>query len=161
MSLLVMSYMWGNIVFVNLWTMILTGVSGAKKKNLKIHLFPQVFLSPVKEAFWFTTRFLWLIPLGNGAMLETECQLLLWPLDSHQSGSHTNFAEGSWAWCSFLPPCCFVSVPVSNHWHSWRKKPADMYMPSHPVYLAFEFIYHGWLLGMSVGYDCLYTLNLF
>lgn len=50
-----MSYVWGNIVgetvFVNLWTMILTGVSGAKKKNLEIHLFPQAFLSPVKEAF--------------------------------------------------------------------------------------------------------------
>lgn len=32
-----MSYVWGNIVgetvFVNLWTMILTGVSGAKKEK--------------------------------------------------------------------------------------------------------------------------------
>lgn len=74
-SLLVMSHVWGNIVgkiaFVTLWTMILTGASGAKETKGRTSIPTSVFLSPVKELFQFTSRFLWPIPLGNGVILGT------------------------------------------------------------------------------------------
>lgn len=76
-----MSHVWGNIiekmiVFVNLWTIIFPGVFGAKKEKPGSTSVPtSVFLSPTKDLFQFTTRFLWLVPLGNSAMLGTECQL--------------------------------------------------------------------------------------
>lgn len=63
------------------------------------------------------------------------------------AGSHTNLGEGlcvsRLSIVFFSSTLHFASVPMSNCWHRWRKKPAEMHMPGHPVYLFFEFIYHG------------------
>lgn len=141
--------------------MVPTEISGAEKKSLEIDPFPRVwFLFPVKEALQPPTRFLWLVPLGNGAILgAVSAYAVATEYSPELVVSSSNFADVLYMFslsivficiCSNEQPLVWLAREAS--WHYVRTKsscPSDLW------------VYHGSLLEILVRHDCLYTLSLF
>lgn len=115
-----MSHVWGNIVgkvaFVTLWTMILTGVSGAKEtiwEDIYSHKCISVSSKGIIPTYLQ-------IPLANPT--REWCYIGDRVSASVAAGHAPVLAVTlTWVKCAvhFLH---FASVPMSNCWHRWRKR---------------------------------------